>query len=652
MNTVPTTARPIPRWLAIVVASALAMTGAIAGVALPATAAVPFTVTGTLTGLGTPGGTAVPLANVYIYSVSLDSYGNPTYLNGASTDSAGKYSIEFAAAGTYSLRYNCTDATHPACNFAYPQEYLGKSADGAHAKKFSLSATTPTSVQNYTLDKASTITGRIVDASGQPASGAYVNANRPGEFGGAYATADANGVYTMTRVPSGSLVVQAGYWESESTEQAQKFWADTYYGNTTSIDSATAVATTPASSKSNINIAVKLLPSAKIHVVDEAGAPISGVYFSTYKYSDATGEYESPNSGESLGTNATGWYGHSLQPGAKYKFFVSDQRNPSVDDYETPQTRTTNYDSEWFDNSQTVTGATAITVSATSTTQNVLEVVLKKHTGAPTMLGELKIGIDPNYPGELTAVGFYSFSPATATQKRQWYRNGVAISGATGYTYTPTTADKGKSITLKITATIAGSAGGSVTKTSTAYAVPGSITAKTPTITGSAAVGKKLTAVTGTWAPSGVAFTYQWMRNGKVISGATASTRTLTSSDVATAITVVVKGTKSGYTSVTKTSAKTALVAKGAIVAPAPTITGTPKVGATLTATTAGWGPGTVTKTYQWYNNGVKIAAATKSTYLVPSSAKGDAILVKVTGKKTAYTTKTVASVKVTIPAA
>ena len=35
-----------------------------------------------------------------------------------------------------------------------------------------------------------------------------------------------------------------------------------------------------------------------------------------------------------------------------------------------------------------------------------------------------------------------------------------------------------------------------------------------PTITGSTVVGKKLTAKPGTWKPSSVTLTYQWLRNG------------------------------------------------------------------------------------------------------------------------------------------
>ncbi|MDF1489553.1 CAP domain-containing protein [Tessaracoccus caeni] len=83
----------------------------------------------------------------------------------------------------------------------------------------------------------------------------------------------------------------------------------------------------------------------------------------------------------------------------------------------------------------------------------------------------------------------------------------------------------------------------------------------TPKISGTAKVGKTLTIKRGTWT-SGTKFSYQWYRDGKKIKGATKSSYKLTKSDAGKKITVKVKGTKSGYKSVTKTSAKTATVKK------------------------------------------------------------------------------------------
>jgi hypothetical protein len=81
-----------------------------------------------------------------------------------------------------------------------------------------------------------------------------------------------------------------------------------------------------------------------------------------------------------------------------------------------------------------------------------------------------------------------------------------------------------------------------------------------PTISGTAKVGKKLTAKAGTWKPSGVKLKYQWYRGSKKISGATKKTYTLTSADKGKKIKVKVTGSKKGYASKTKSSKATSKV--------------------------------------------------------------------------------------------
>lgn len=136
----------------------------------------------------------------------------------------------------------------------------------------------------------------------------------------------------------------------------------------------------------------------------------------------------------------------------------------------------------------------------------------------------------------------------------QWKRNGVAIRGATTHRYTVTSADAGKSITMTITATGPGFA--TTTRTSTAVRAGHALTATpTPTLGGSTVAGHPLAATAHSWAPSPVTLHYQWARNGVAIAGATASRYTLTGADVGQSITVVVTGSKSGYVTVSKSSA-------------------------------------------------------------------------------------------------
>ena len=172
----------------------------------------------------------------------------------------------------------------------------------------------------------------------------------------------------------------------------------------------------------------------------------------------------------------------------------------------------------------------------------------------------------------------------------------------------------------------------------------------TPKISGTAKVGKVLTAKPGTWKPAPVNLSYQWyIKSGKkstAISGATQSTLTVPASAKGKTITVTVKGAKVGYKSVSKTSKATKKVKAGTLAGVTPTITGIATVGQILTATTGTWAPAPVTLSYQWYRNGKKIKNAKSLTYTLVKADKGKKITIKVTGKKTGYTTLTKTSKK------
>ena len=155
--------------------------------------------------------------------------------------------------------------------------------------------------------------------------------------------------------------------------------------------------------------------------------------------------------------------------------------------------------------------------------------------------------------GVLTGVPA-QFSPYPDNFVSQWTRNGVAIKGAIFPSYKLTTADAGKTIAFSQTATrLYYDAATSVSATVTVKKLL--TTMPTPKISGTFKVGKKLTAKTTTWKPTKVALAYQWKRDGKAISGAKSATYKLKKADKKHKISVSITGSKSGYVSVTKTSA-------------------------------------------------------------------------------------------------
>ena len=166
-----------------------------------------------------------------------------------------------------------------------------------------------------------------------------------------------------------------------------------------------------------------------------------------------------------------------------------------------------------------------------------------------------------------------------------------------------------------------------------------------PTITGTVQVGETLTADMSEIADEDgiddVEFSYQWLADDTDIDGATSSTYTMTDADQGKIIKVTVSFADDAENEETLTSAATAAVA----AAPnreatgAPTITGTPQVGETLTADTSAIededGLENVSYEYQWIrsDNGADtdIAGATDSTYTLVLADLGKTIKVQVT---------------------
>jgi len=166
------------------------------------------------------------------------------------------------------------------------------------------------------------------------------------------------------------------------------------------------------------------------------------------------------------------------------------------------------------------------------------------------------------------------------------------------------------------------------------------VNAALPTISGTPRVGGSLTASPGAWTPAtGVAFGFQWLRNGAPIAGATAPSYTPPASDIGSGLAVRVIGTRAGSDPATAVSAPTATVAAGTLVKGKPSVKGKARVGSTLAAKPGSWGPAGVSVKLQWLRNGKPIKKATKAKYKLVGGDKGKKISVRVTGTKVGYQT-------------
>ena len=260
-------------------------------------------------------------------------------------------------------------------------------------------------------------------------------------------------------------------------------------------------------------------------------------------------------------------------------------------------------------------------------------------TGAPTISETAQVG------KTLTAVtsGIADADGLTNVSfSYQWLADDTEIAGATDPTYTLVDGDAG--LTIKVKVSFFDDKNNPETLTSAATAAvaprPNSPATGAPTISGTVRVGETLTVDTSgiddADGMSGAVFSYQWLANGADVAGATSDTYTLVADDVDKAIKVKVSFRDDKNNSETLTSAATAAVEPrpNSPATGAPSISGTVRVGETLTAETSAIadadGMSGAVFSYQWLANGADVAGATSDTYTPVADDVGKAIKVKV----------------------
>ena len=240
----------------------------------------------------------------------------------------------------------------------------------------------------------------------------------------------------------------------------------------------------------------------------------------------------------------------------------------------------------------------------------------------------------------LTAAG--TSTPTAAAVTYRWMRGTTNV--GTGTTYTATAADIGS--TLSVIGTFSGPGYTTVTAQAvTAATAAGVFASPKVTITGTAQVGKTLTA-TATSTPTAGTLTFQWKRGATNVG--TGASYTPVPADLGAALTVVATFSSSGYTTVTA-QAVTAATAAGVFASPKVTIAGTAQVGKTLTATATST-PTAGTVAFQW-KRGTTLVAST-AAYSPTAADLGATLTVESTFASPGFTTTTArAQTAVTVPA-
>lgn len=215
----------------------------------------------------------------------------------------------------------------------------------------------------------------------------------------------------------------------------------------------------------------------------------------------------------------------------------------------------------------------------------------------------------------------------------QWLRAGSAIVGATSSTYALGQTDVGSSVSVRISYIDGSGKVESLSSATTAAVVNiNDPPAGNVTVSGQAVQGWTMAANASTLSDvDGLgSLSYQWLRAGNVVAGATGSTYLLSQGDVSSVVSVRISYTDGGGKVESVTSANTSVVAN---VNDSPTgsvtISGDPTVGGSLHASNSiadldGVGP----ISYQWLVNGITISGATGSSYVLTSGDVGKTITV------------------------
>lgn len=218
-----------------------------------------------------------------------------------------------------------------------------------------------------------------------------------------------------------------------------------------------------------------------------------------------------------------------------------------------------------------------------------------------------------------------SFSVAAtgaAPLSYQWRRNGAAIAGATGASYTlnPTdVADDGALFSVDVSNSVSTVTSAAAVLSVSAASTPPSITTHPANVTVTAPAQAAFSVVATGTAPLG----YQWRRNGTLIPGATGASYVLNPTavgDNGALFSVDVSNSVTTVTSAAATLTVNAAAVAPSIVTPPANVTVTAPAQATFSVVASGTAP----LSYQWRRNGTVIPGATNASYVLNPTAVGD----------------------------
>jgi hypothetical protein len=392
-----------------------------------------------------------------------------------------------------------------------------------------------------------TISGHATRADGKGASGVEVQAieiasDQHGEWLAdvvASAHVGASGQYVLDVPRDGRYVVYfAGTNSTPWAPYLPMFYDGSLHGTH---DGLRATRLTVADSVAVTGIDIDLVSeqsewvSITGQVTDPAGVPLADVEVNAY----------CPDHGGAVwrfcrtaSTDATGQYTVEMLSRGEYRLGFTDL--------------SWTYPPEYYADVEAVHLGTSIfsTTIGETITMPVVRMGTDDPVGEPLTM-EVAPSIDGTPAvGQTLKVDRGRWSPDSVTYSFQWLRGATAIAGATRDRYVPVPADRGTTLSVRVTVT--GAAASESVVTAGVRVRPGTLSNFTaPSIKGVPVPGTVLRLVRGDWGPDPVTLTIQWLRNGKPVPGSTGSAYRLTRADRGKVVAARVTASKPGYKDLT-----------------------------------------------------------------------------------------------------
>jgi RHS repeat-associated protein len=298
---------------------------------------------GQITGAVTSAATKAPLAAIQVCATA--AAGEPEVEGRCTTTSStGAYTIVGLATGKYAVVF---EATGEGLNYLL-QYYEGK-AQFSQASAVAVTAGSVTANINAAMAAGGQITGKVTGAASKAAlNGIEVCAEptSPGASGAGCSTTNAAGEYTLSDLASGEYTVSFfAQFDDDLEYEAQ------YYDEKSSFSEASPVSVTAGTTKSGIDAALQLKGEITGKVTSVSSkAPLSGIEVEAYQ---GTNVYPTAYAT----TNAAGEYTVFGLASGEYKV-----------EFVVPYGGTLNYLSQYYNGKESLSAASAVSVSVGSVT--------------------------------------------------------------------------------------------------------------------------------------------------------------------------------------------------------------------------------------------------------------------------------------------